>query len=222
MSNDRSIPPLNISLSLNMRKPLLAAAEMLKIAILKSLDTNLRPKAAIFGDSTDLTSSIRITIDNIQTMLDVESLLSRFAETPAELRSLMGKCLQVCPNDKVAADGGQYEINPRGYTYLELFSFAPFGFWAMARTQQPESCHGVRIVHPENQDRPIDPKFIFMLTREKPQSSNDRKIRHGGCPAMHPQFRKLDLINRLGRIFLRATEEFTKNDVESQKESSPF
>ncbi len=174
----------------------------------------------LFDVSIDMDDPTLLTIDNVQTMIDVESLLTRFVHTPQELTPLMQRLLQVCPNDEVTVGERQIKINPLSYTYLELFALAPFSFWANSvRNQQPATYAGEPIVRPNDAERPIDPGFIYMVTRQVANvQRSDTLKRHGGCPVLHPEFRKLDLINRLGKLFIRAQNEFLKRDA--QRETS--
>lgn len=197
-----------------LRRSLLGAAALLSTSFGETLAQ--LPHAVYDDTSLDLKTASAVTLDNVQTMLDVSSLLSRSVETPQEFNSLFNKLLQVCPNDEVDIDGKRFRVNPFGYTYLELFSQAPFGFWGESvRTKQPETYRGSRILSPDDAVRPVDPKFIYMITREVPLLTGDKESRHGGCPALYPAFRELDLIDRLGRLFVRAQEEFLKRDGEN-------
>ncbi|HEV3245189.1 MAG TPA: hypothetical protein VG102_02440 [Candidatus Paceibacterota bacterium] len=196
----------------DLQRPLLAAGSLLA-AMFARLRPSIKGGGKEFtGTSLDITEVGGITVDNVQTMLDVESLLARFSNTPEELSALSARLLESCPNDEFTINEKTYKINPWGYSYLELFALAPFGLWAYMRDKEPERYNGVPIVHPHDTTRPFDPSFVFMITRVPPLGVNQRTSRHGGCPALHPGVRHYDLINRHGRLFNRALEEFLNRD----------
>jgi len=208
---DGHMRPLTVNVQPEMRLPLLGAGQLLSQMIFEGYRILERPQPQFEPEARmDLSSGMLVTKDNIQTMVDVGSLVARFVKTPKELTTVMSRLLQICPNDDVAVNGKNIKINPRNYTYLELFSLAPFGFWGESmRVRQPDTYKGLPVVRPNDKERPIDPHFIYMITREAvPAGVSDKKSRHGGCPALHPAFRELDLINRLGKMFVRSQEEF--------------
>lgn len=195
-----------------MRLPLLGAGQLLSQIFFGVYRVLERPQPQFKKEARmDLSSGMAVMKDNVQTMLDVGSLVARFVKTPKELTTVMSRLLQICPNDEVTVHEKNIKVNPRNYTYLELFSLAPFSFWGTSiRVRQPDTYEGLPIVRPNDEERPIDPHFIYMITREAvPVSAgvSDKTSRHGGCPALHPAFRELDLINRLGKLFVRSQEE---------------
>ena len=153
-------------------RTLLGSAELLSKVLSEHMPQEAADKT-YYHTSVDLRNPADIARDNVQTMLDVSSMLARYAENPEALRSLTKYLLQVCPNDEIVIEGHSIGINPRAYTYLELFSLAPFGFWADARTRPPLRCWDqdqeveLPIVRPHDHERPFDPTFIYMITRRK-------------------------------------------------------
>ena len=181
----------------DMRRPILGAGRLLggmferSVPAVEKYNRQHHPSSSL-----DMASSDRVAFDNINTMVDIESLLARFAKAPEELPMLLSRLLQVCPNDEVQVRSQNIRVNPRGYTYLELFALAPFElFWAdSVRIRQPERYMGAPIIRPENAERPVNPLFIYMLTRETPvrtEEMTDRESRHRGCPPPYSPFQKL-------------------------------
>ena len=213
-TNLSHVSDLRVSVPPYARRPLLGAGMLLSTAAMQAVPIpGGEPYDPNFSrTSLDLMSRTNVTADNVQTMLDVTSLLSRFVQTPEELLSLSERVLQLCPNDDIKVSGRDFTLNPRGYTYLELFALAPFGFWGAVRDRQPQTYHGKPIVHPEDTERPVSAEFMYMLTRERPLTTSGRETRHGGCPALYPAFKDADLINRLGKLFVKSQREFLKLD----------
>ncbi len=206
---------LTVSVPPNMSRMMLGTGVLLREMLYKFMPNKVEETSedGYFTSAMDLGSRARVTIDNVQTMLDVEALLTRFAKTAEELAALFPRLLQKCPNDVVTIRDRPLRVNPRDYTYLELFALAPFGFWASSvRGRQQCTYNGAPIVRPLDAERPIDPGYVYMITREKADTANDREKRHGGCPALHPAFREYDLINRLGKLFVKAQQEFLAHD----------
>lgn len=192
--------------------------------LLQEMLTKHMPKIGDINDGNysasamDLGSRGKVTLDNVRVMLDVESLLSRFVETPQELVTLLPTLLQTCPNDVITVDDRKINVNPWEYTYLELFALAPFSFWGVSvRQRQHKSYNGNAVVRPNDAERPIDPNYVFMVSRARLNETKDREKRHGGCPALHPAFKQYELINRLGLLFKKAQEEFLRLDSSKSK-----
>ena len=198
----------------HMQRALLGAAALLDNVTKAALWDAPEGTGEYRNTSLDKPSAQAVTFDNVQTVVNVASLVCRFVQSLQELVDFLPRLLQVCPNDEVDIAGVQKEVNPWGFTYLELFASAPFGFLATSiQVKQPETYEGARIVRLDNSERPIDPKFIYAMARAPlPAGTHDREKRHGRCPALHPDFRKLNLINRLGRIYVRALNEFLRLD----------
>ncbi|TSC85514.1 MAG: hypothetical protein G01um10148_900 [Parcubacteria group bacterium Gr01-1014_8] len=210
------LPVLDLTLNVapNLQRFVLGSSTLLK-KVLGDVMSDLPYDPDKYANtSLDMRSPRGVTLDNVQTILDVVSLVSRSAHTPQEYMALFERLLQVCPNDEVTiGDDKVYKVNPHGYTYLELFALAPFSFWADVRTRPPETYLGRTIIRPHDTERPIDPMFIYFVTREIPPTKSNRHSRHGGCPALYPEYRQHDLINREGRLLIRAQQEFLKFDT---------
>lgn len=161
----------------------------------------------------DLQSPLRIYEDNVHTLLDVISILIPFSDSPEEAIKLFKRLVYERPDEYIEIDGRKVRINPHGFSYLELFGYAPFGAIASFRGFHPKSIDGENIV--DKNGKILSDKFIHTLMRSKFSEEQEqilnRNIYHGGCPVHYPEHRQERLIHRMAEQFIKILDYYEKN-----------
>ena len=172
----------------------------------------------LYGASTDMSSPENITLDNLQTYLDLFRFVTKDARSKEEQVHMLNKLLTERVPYMYVRPGTTTPValNPRNETTLELLARAPFSFWATVRVDLPEKLHGVPIIN--SGDAPlVSPEFLYLVTRSAISTKNSNKdtlMRHGGCPILHHDFKNDELMRRYGEVLLAAYTKLTKEDTE--------
>ena len=152
---------------------------------------------------TDLVNPTSIIGDNAQTLLDVIRVATKDANSIKEQFEIIKNLTEVRPLIEHETKNGKIcSINSQKNTVIELCARAPFGFWATTQDEIPLKLEGEDILDETNV---FSDKFMRLITHGSfgDEETYSDLYRHGGCPALRPDVRNLDLINRLTETFLR-------------------
>ena len=172
------------------------SVELLKDPSFSSWDVeNLSvEKRSAFRDSFDLDSPKEVLIDNIQTTLDV------FRAASYGIDSVSGELQQFAA--LVSIEKPYYDSIAQE-TQLQQCGSAPFGFWAETRKAIPVAYKTEKVVSDAGG---FSGSFLWALKNEEYDTGDlvevGENARHGRCPALQPDMKSADYVNKMGKLFM--------------------
>lgn len=173
----------------------------------------------LYRNSTDLASPRKILLDNVQTYFDIFRFVTKDCRNFDEQISAIKKLLMERSKYMYSgADGKDINLNPQHETNMELLTRAPFAFWGgTVRNSAPISINEKAILNLSDANEPLfSSDFIYLVTREHVRVHDPKEgtvedlVRHGGCPIMHRDLIRSDLVTSFGNVFLEYYESLSK------------